>query len=190
VDDHASVPSKTSTYRRNDSQTPYAYARMPGTVPSVTRTSVLGSLTGNWRSRRLLTSEKIAVFAPMPSARESTAIADTIGVALKDRKASFKSSISTSIRSPPDDRQDVRRRDLSLAAPSSFLRPSALRNCWTPTDTEDGFLGKCVLWCPHVAVLSIGSRVSRGHIRIGSPRWPIPGIASPNCGRIARMPRL
>ena len=54
-------------------------------------TSRPGSGTGSVRSRRLLTSEKIAVLAPMPSASDSMATIDTTGVARRDLSASVRS---------------------------------------------------------------------------------------------------
>ena len=57
--------------------------------------SCSGSATGSERSIRLLTSEKIAVFAPMPSASDSTAAMATTGVAISPRSASRMSFIGT-----------------------------------------------------------------------------------------------
>ena len=54
---------------------------------SLTTTRRLGSATGKVRSNRLLTSEKIAVFAPMPSASDSAATIETTGVARRERTA-------------------------------------------------------------------------------------------------------
>src|SRR5262245_16643710 len=55
-----------------------------------------GSATGSARRIRLFTSEKIAVLAPMPSASESTATIETIGVARRARTARRKSLIALS----------------------------------------------------------------------------------------------
>src|SRR2546425_372440 len=60
---------------------------MTRAVSSVTSASRCGAVTGSARSRRLFTSEKIAVFAPMPSARDRTTTAETIGVERRDRRA-------------------------------------------------------------------------------------------------------
>src|SRR5437762_10471565 len=53
-----------------------------------------GSATGSARSKRPLTIEKIAVLAPMPSASDSTATVETIGVAFSARTADLRSPIS------------------------------------------------------------------------------------------------
>jgi hypothetical protein len=44
-----------------------------------------------------LTSEEIAILAPIPSARDRTATLETIGVALRERTASLRSFIVTSM---------------------------------------------------------------------------------------------
>jgi hypothetical protein len=46
-----------------------------------------GSLTGSDRSIKLLTSDKIAVLAPIPKARDSAATTETTGVACSARTA-------------------------------------------------------------------------------------------------------
>src|SRR4051812_25116156 len=98
VDDHARLPSKTSSAnRRNESHTPTAYARTPGTVASVTRTSALGSLTASLRSSRLFVREKITTLAPIPRASDRAATPVTRGVALRDRTADRRSFIDASI---------------------------------------------------------------------------------------------
>src|SRR6266481_5575475 len=50
-----------------------------------------GALTGSERSITLLTSEKIAVVAPMPRASESAAMTEATGVARNVRKAKRRS---------------------------------------------------------------------------------------------------
>src|SRR5262249_57096020 len=58
-----------------------------------------GSATGRVRRSRLLTNEKIAVLAPMPSASESSATTETTGVARSDRNARRTSAMDV-IMSP------------------------------------------------------------------------------------------
>src|SRR5262249_7683238 len=67
---------------------PSAIAESDDTV-----TSRSGSATGSGRSMRALKREKIAVFAPIPSASETSATPETIGVARKARSASRRSGI-------------------------------------------------------------------------------------------------
>src|SRR5262249_1213903 len=69
----------------------YVHESLPIAASSVTSASRCGSFTGSERRIRLLTSEKIAVFAPIPRASESTATAVTIGAA-----ASWRIAIRTS----------------------------------------------------------------------------------------------
>jgi hypothetical protein len=56
-------------------------------------TSSPGFLTGNERSRKSFTRLKIAVFAPMPSASDTTATAVNAGLFRNCRSASLKSVI-------------------------------------------------------------------------------------------------
>ncbi len=56
-----------------------------GSWPTMTRRC--GSLTGRDRSSRLSRIENIAVFAPIPSASDRIATAETTGAALMARKA-------------------------------------------------------------------------------------------------------
>ena len=53
------------------------------------------ALTGSDRSRSVSRIEKIAVFAPIPRARDRIATADTTGVAFKARNPSRRSPISS-----------------------------------------------------------------------------------------------
>src|ERR1700736_2006507 len=57
--------------------------------PTITR--ALGSCTGSWRSITALISVKIAVLAPMPSARQPTATAVKPGVRRRVRRAYLRS---------------------------------------------------------------------------------------------------
>ncbi len=92
---HANSPSYRSRRDRICSQIGFVHDRRPVplliTVPSVIIASCCGALTGSARSSRLLTSEKIAVLAPMPSASDSTATRETTGVARSARKARRRS---------------------------------------------------------------------------------------------------
>src|SRR5438128_11428242 len=54
-----------------------------------------GALTGSGRNSSALTSEKIAVFAPMPSAIDRIATALTMGAVTSDRQARRKSCMRT-----------------------------------------------------------------------------------------------
>ena len=56
-------------------------------------TSLSGSCTGKGRNNMLLKIEKIATFAPMPSAIDSTAMVVTMGVFSNDRIANLNSCI-------------------------------------------------------------------------------------------------
>jgi hypothetical protein len=53
-----------------------------------------GAGTGNGRSKSALTREKIALFAPMPSASDKTATSVTIGMAVSERIARRTSCMS------------------------------------------------------------------------------------------------
>ena len=63
--------------------------------PSFSITRRCGSRTGRVRNITLSSSEKIAVFAPMPSASDRMATADTTGVARNERSASRKSDMAS-----------------------------------------------------------------------------------------------
>ena len=88
-------PSNRSRRDRICSQIGFVHDRRPVplliTVPSVISASCCGALTGSARSSRLLTSEKIAVLAPMPSASDSAATRETTGVARSARTARRRS---------------------------------------------------------------------------------------------------
>src|SRR6185295_2162294 len=78
VGDQASAPSNSSRRRRISSQ--IRYGKLPIVVglpvpDRLTLTSRCGSLTGSERRTRLFSSEKIAVFAPIASASDTTATA-------------------------------------------------------------------------------------------------------------------
>src|SRR5258707_4373517 len=64
-------------------------------VVSPTSASCWGSATGNVRSSRLLTMEKMAVLAPMPSASDRIATSETTGVARSERNARRMSCMVT-----------------------------------------------------------------------------------------------
>jgi hypothetical protein len=93
--DVASAPSKRSWWPRICSQTGLVQLVGP---PLPTTTRRCGSVTGNDLSRRLSRSEKIAVFAPIPSASDKIATAVTTGVAFRARNASRRSCTNPPVR--------------------------------------------------------------------------------------------
>ncbi len=89
---HAS-PLSRSCRRRISCHTCWRTNAAPSSPFSVSRISRSGSCTGRGRKSVASISEKIAVFAPMPSASERMAAADTSGVARSARTASRRSDM-------------------------------------------------------------------------------------------------
>src|SRR5207253_6374252 len=90
----------------------------PCAEASVRIASRCGSLTGSARRTRLLTSEKIAVFAPIPSASDRMATVVTTGVPISCRTATRRSW-----RYPPylaRGRLDSSRNDAAFSASSAI----------------------------------------------------------------------
>jgi hypothetical protein len=87
---HANPPSKRRSRSRICSHMVWDQnVRRP--VASRSMTSWCGSLTGSVRRNRLSRIEKMAVFAPIPSASDRIAMSDTTGVDLSERTASRRS---------------------------------------------------------------------------------------------------
>ena len=83
--DQARAPSKKLGRSRIASQIGFVHDDRLGSWPTITRRC--GSRTGSDRSSRLSRIENIAVLAPIPSASDRMATAETIGAALIARMA-------------------------------------------------------------------------------------------------------
>ena len=93
-EDHAVAPATRSSCARICSHT--GLVKDVSSSPNWTSASWLGSFTGSVRSTRVSRIEKMAVFAPIPSASDSSAIAVTTGVDLRALKASRMSGMTPS----------------------------------------------------------------------------------------------
>src|SRR4051812_6012593 len=97
-----------------------------------------GFATGNDRRIRLSTREKIAVFAPMPSASERMATAVTIGVARRERTARRRSCTAPPVRLKPDTTKSVNRRASTIPEHLGGVNPRRAEGRKPSRERADG----------------------------------------------------